>query len=63
MSTDCTAAINATADSVFNELRELSLRIHQNPEIRFQEKKASAWCANLSGSLFVFPFSLLHLYF
>ena len=30
-------------DKQFDELKELSLRIHDNPEIAFQEKKAATW--------------------
>ena len=30
-------------DDISDELKALSLRIHQNPEIAFQEEKASTW--------------------
>ena len=35
--------IISEVDKQFDELKELSLRIHDNPEIAFQEKKAAIW--------------------
>jgi amidohydrolase len=36
-------AIDAAVDARAEELRALALRIHDNPELRFEEHKASAW--------------------
>ena len=39
------ATVSDEVDVLRSELVELSLRIHQNPEIAFEEVKASAWLA------------------
>ena len=47
------AAVTGEVDVLREELVELSLRIHENPEIAFEEVKASAWLAEyLEGHQF-----------
>ncbi|MBW3615752.1 MAG: M20 family metallopeptidase, partial [Actinobacteria bacterium] len=45
MSADTKATAQQTVDAHAEELVELSHRIHANPELCFEEERASAWCA------------------
>jgi amidohydrolase len=42
---DAKAAARELVDSANDRLVELSHRIHEHPEIRFEEERSSAWCA------------------
>jgi len=39
------ALVKGEVDTQYHQLRELSLKIHSNPELGFQEAKASSWLA------------------
>ena len=38
-----TARLPAAVDTLAPVLRDVSARIHQNPELRYEEHKAAAW--------------------
>ena len=46
LSPDVTRAIDAAVDANASALAELSRKIHDNPELRFEETKAAGWLAD-----------------
>src|ERR1700751_3264749 len=42
--------IDSAVDARAEELMSLALRIHENPELRFEEHKASAWVSEVVSS-------------
>ncbi|MBW3651483.1 MAG: M20 family metallopeptidase [Actinobacteria bacterium] len=45
MTTDTKSTARQTVDDHADDLIELSHRIHANPELRFEEERAAAWCS------------------
>jgi amidohydrolase len=50
LASDLASAIDGAVDASGDELAALSARIHDHPELRFEEHKASAWLADFVAS-------------
>ena len=47
LASEMEGAVDAAVDSIAEDLKSLARRIHDNPELRFEEHKASAWISEL----------------
>jgi amidohydrolase len=52
------AKIDSAVDAMKDRLAELALKIHSNPELRFEERKAAAWISETAGALASVPVEL-----